>query len=463
MSVELVVDEALGPGLEIAVQTGVPRVVGTRTDGLWLGLDRAHVVDSDAGRGAELAAVVALPASSFAGCHVVAELDGALVDGERTVAVAHVAGQPLPPEAVVRTVARVTPGARWLGAAETERVVHEARQRFRIRRQEGRILGGRAWQPPAAADPGQRRFTTPHSSPEYRLDRLPPRFIRGLEGLLDDDERILYAIERPPDSVRARRLALGRGGAERRAGLLLLSDRQLIWMVDHLPPDRYLFDWGVDARLVALEALRDVRLSGQDPVEVQVATAGGGSTFALPGELREEAEVLRDLLRRFLPSGSGLALVRRYEPAAIDFDQGPARLFGQTEEALAQVAMLRERLAPEPLLGAFYAPRREGVPTAATVALTATRFALLRPREWAEIDLARLRDVAMTLSPLIGRVELSEAGSDRDRRALAFSYPATTASSATELLRLLRRAWADRASTSASGDEARAARSERVA
>ncbi|MGC8633867.1 MAG: hypothetical protein ACP5VP_04260 [Candidatus Limnocylindrales bacterium] len=458
--VDLVVDEALGPGLEVSVEDGLARATAGREGGLWLGLDRAHLADSDAGDGSALPAVIALPASSFAGCRVTAELAGALMAPDRTVLVANLPGQPLPPESVIRTVARA-PEARWVDAAGADRLALEARQRFRVRRQAGRLLGGRAWRS-AAADPGQARFTTPHSRPEYRLDRLPPRFIRGLEGLLDDDERLLYAIERPPDAIRGGLLGLSRRGAERRAGLLVLSDRQLIWMVDHMAPDRYLMDWGVDARLVAVEALQAVRLSGGDVVELQVQTRGGGATFPLPEELRPEAEVMRDLLARFLPAEGSRAMVRRYAPRALDFDPAPAALFHQQDDALQAVAALREHLDPEPLLAAFYAPRRDGTPQAAAVGLTATRFAILVAGECRTLDLGFLRAISITLSPLIGRVELSQPAAAAAARSVTFTYPATVSANATAVLRVLRHAWADRASTGARPDEALSSQTRRV-
>ena len=444
-TVELAVDEALGPGLDVIVDAGVARGVGGRADGLWLGLDRAHLVDSDDGRGVEVPAVVALPASSFAGCRVEAELVGALVEGDRTVLVGRLAGQPTPSEAVIRTVARA-PVGRWLDAAAADRVAREARQRHRVRRQAGRVHGGRAWQS-AGDDPVQRRFTTPYSQAEYRLDRLPPRFGRGLEGLLDEDERLVYAIERPPDSLRGGRLGLSRRAAERRAGLLLLTDRQLIWMVDHMPPDRYLMDWGVDARLVAVEAVRDVRLTGDDVIELHVQTPGGGARFPLPGELRAEAEVLRDLVARFLPAPGMNALLRRYAPAAVEFDAAPASLFRQGPDAVREVAAMQARLAPEELLAAFYAPRREGHPEATVTGVTCSRIALLRKGDARVIDLAGLRDISITLSPLLGRVELSRSTPSPEAPSATFTYPATLSAAATALLRVLRRAWADRAST----------------
>ncbi len=63
-TVELVVDEALGPGLDVTVVDGTPAVVGERPSGIWLGLDRAHLDQSDSGDGTEVPAIVALSASS---------------------------------------------------------------------------------------------------------------------------------------------------------------------------------------------------------------------------------------------------------------------------------------------------------------------------------------------------------------------------------------------------------------
>jgi hypothetical protein len=439
--IRVIVDEAPGPGVEIVVESGIARAVAPRPGGVWLGFDRGHLVDSDLGDGTEMPVVVAVPGSTFVGCHIDAELVGALVEDDRTVLVATIAGHPLPTQALVRTVARTGDG-HWIDAAAAEGVAREARQQFKVRSQARRIVGGRAWRA-AGTDPVDRRFTTPHSRSEYRLERLPPRFIRGLEGLLDGDERILYAIERPPDSIASGRLGFARRGAERRAGLLLLSDRQLIWMVDHMAPDRYLMDWGVDARLVALEALHGVRLSGHETVRLHVETGGGEDAFALPAELRLEAEVLRDLLARFVPPGESAALVRRYEPAASEFDPGPATLFNQREEALQGVARIREALAPDELLAACYSPRREAVRRAATFGVTRSRAAVLGEHQTRVVALEALRNISMTLSPLVGRLELI---SGEKERSVALTYAATISSSATAVLRIVRRAWADAAS-----------------
>jgi hypothetical protein len=457
----LEIEEALGPGIEIALEPGGGRVraVGARRGGLWLGLDRASLVDSDGGSGTPMAAVVALPASTFAGCRLEADLLGGFVDGPRTVLVASYGIGAVPSGPLLRTVARVAPGARWVDEQAANRIAHEARARYRARRSEVRVLGGRAWRAPAGLDVDTRRFVTPHSRAEYALERLPPRFVRGLEGLLDDDERVIYAVGRPP-AAGGSLVERARQTRDRRAALLLLTDRQLIWMIDHVPPDRYLLDWGVDARLVALEALSGVTLRPPHRrlVEIEIATRGGTTRFELPAELIDEAEVMSDLLRRFVPEESRLLPVRRYVLAAIPFDIEPASRFGQASEASELVAALEESVAPEPVLAAFYSPRRERVREVAAAVVTSSRLAVSRDQERRALRLEDLADISLALSPLVGRLELHGSAVGRASRPAGFTYPAPLAQWATPFIRLLRRAWANAAAASPWAVETEASR-----
>jgi len=66
------IEEAVGPGLELTLERhrSGPVITGTRPGGGFLGLDRAVVADTDTGDGTLLAAVVALPSSSSAGCWI---------------------------------------------------------------------------------------------------------------------------------------------------------------------------------------------------------------------------------------------------------------------------------------------------------------------------------------------------------------------------------------------------------
>ena len=194
------IDEPMGPGVDF--EPNVDGIGSTarraRVRGPWLGLDRGHLVDADDGSGREVPVLVALPASTFAGCRIEGELVGGLAAQGGSVLVARINGAALPIEPFIRTVAgRLASEGSWMSAQGAARHAERARREYRERRAKERVVGGRAWLPEGSEAPDKARFSTPHSLSEYSLARLPPRFMRGLEGLLDPDERILYWIERP--------------------------------------------------------------------------------------------------------------------------------------------------------------------------------------------------------------------------------------------------------------------------
>jgi hypothetical protein len=198
--------------------------------------------------------LVALPASSFAGARIDAELVGGFSDPSGLVLVARLAGASLPIDAALRTVGRISPDAAWIDARHASERAAAARRAFRERRGRGRIVGGLAWRPPEGMSHESLRSGGVYSKAERSLDRLPPRFLRGLEGMLDPDERLHYSIERPWQTD-AGLLTRVRGGRDHRSGLLLLTDRQILWFIDHSNPNSYLFDWGVDLDMMPVEQL----------------------------------------------------------------------------------------------------------------------------------------------------------------------------------------------------------------
>lgn len=438
MRVVVEIEEALGPGLDLELNptSGRPIARRARVGGLWLGLDRGALAESDDGHGRAIPVVVALPAASFPGCRIEAELVGGYRSASGAVLVAAIDGARLPPDPIVRTVARVEPGAGRLDPAEAARVATAGRQAHRQRRSHARIVGGRAWMPPEGLRLERRRLDTPHSIAEYSLGRLPPRFIRGLEGLLDNEERILYWVERPA------RLDVGalerfRGGAERRAAVLLLTDRQLLWLVDHVDPNRYLLDWGVDATLIPVERLSGVEVRPvRRAVEIAVRSGSGTRTFRLPPELEAEVRVMADLIRRFV--GGDARLPRRtypVEPVAPD-TEAPGR-WHQADEAERLRASAQDRLGP--LTAFLYSPRREGHPEAVGLALTETCLARVGAHGVREVALASVGSVELALSPLIGRLRAAVAG-----EAVEIVYPAALMTQGARFVRLLRRTLANR-------------------
>jgi hypothetical protein len=421
-------------------------LVGRRARRLvpWPGLDRAALLETDDGLGRRLPILVAVPASTFAGARLAVELVGGWRDRGRTTLLGRVEDAVVPVAAVAGMAAGVPPEATWLEQDAARSVVREAGRRYRERRAHARIMGGRAWQPTGSLPAQLARFTTPHSAAEYRLSKLPPRFLRGLEGLLDDDERILYWIERPVviDLPLVRRL---RRDVDRRAALIALTDRQVLWLVDHARPDRYLSDWGVDIELIPLERLRGAAVASDD-VEalLTVTTVAGERTYRLPAELEPEVTVMCDLLRAFTPAEARGLPLRRYEVAASAFDPEPAERFGQ---APAARRMYRTAADQGAVTAALYVPTRPGQRQPVMLVLRPSGVELVpddRPDSGrrgpargvgATIALGDIIAIRLTLSPLVGEISI-------DPR-IHSTYPAPMSDAASAFVRLARRALAN--------------------
>ena len=431
--VHVVVDHAPGPGIDWEVDDGAVLARSARAGGLWLGFDRGHLDRSDDGRGRAVPALVAVPQSTAPGCHIEADLCGALRDDGGTVLVTRLGSGPLPGAAIVAAAAGRRGAARWLPPAEAAQYAAAARRRFRERVAAGRIVGGLAWSPGGELPPEQQRSTTPHSRAEYSLATLPPRYLRGLDGLLDPDERVLYFIERPPvlDSGLVSRLR----GQQIRGAVLALTDRQFLWMVDHFPPDRALHDWGVDIQLLPLERIEGVAVAdAHGRCRLTVSTGSGKVEASVPPELRAEMGVAARLIARFLP---GSALPRRiYPPETALFDAAlatPYRQQPEAAEALAGLAAARE----EPLLATFFSPARPGAPHWTALGVSSRELLAATGRELVTFQLATLPALGLVLSPLIGKLDVPA------ERTWAVTYPSPLNGPATAFVRVLRRAWAN--------------------
>jgi inorganic pyrophosphatase len=102
-----------------------------------------------------------------------------------------------------------------------------------------------------------------YAEAEHLLRFVPQRFQQYLEELLLDDERVLCFIERP--RLRLSRGLLGLGARHLNEGLLLCTDRQVLWLRDVAAQDATLVPWGYVARSCPVERLARVHLvpSGQ--------------------------------------------------------------------------------------------------------------------------------------------------------------------------------------------------------
>ncbi len=430
----LEVDAALGPGIEFE---WVDReLIGTRAraGGIWLGMDRAALVGTDDGAGRQLAAVVAVPTSTFTGCRLRAHLAGAWRDDGRLVMVTHLAGTAPPLPGLARLVADLPDDAAWLEPEVAIEEISRARRRYRERRAHARILGGKAWLGVGLAVE-ESRFSTPHSAAEYRLGRLPPRFLRGLAGLLDDDERLLYAVERPEvrDAGLVERVVRR---TDRRAALLALTDRQLLWIVDHADPDRYLSDWGVDVEIVPVERIEHVELRPGSPAQLDITTPAGPRVYRLPAELAAEATVMARLLRRFSPAAGGSWPQRVYVIPEVELDARALDAFGQADEA--RQAVEAERQGGK-VVAAFFDPRRSGVRVASLLSLGDDAVTLRTGGAIERIGTEDVMALGITLSALVGRLRIIGRTSAIDLR-----FPAPLATGAAAWLRAARRVVANR-------------------
>ena len=430
----LVVEQALGPGIDFepdAYREWIGR--RARLGTLWLGFDRAALPGSDDGTGRLLRVVVSVPSSTFAGCHLEAALLGGWSIGDRNVLLGALPGMPPPSRAVAAGVAQIAGDAIWYDAAAAVKQAQTARRRFRERQSQERILGGRAWDVLRGTTPDTARYTTPHSVAEYGLSRLPPRFVRGLSSLLDEDERVLYSIHRPAvldppvlDRIRRR---------QHRAAMLVLTDRQLLWLVDHFPPDRYLTDWGVDIEAIPVERIEGAacRMTG-GIVQLDVATRVLDRRYTLPAEYLREVGVMRSLLDRFVATTGRLVPRRIYVLERIAFDAGPAARVGQSDEA---ESLMQQVPAPDRLAFA-YSPRRSGQSRQAGVAVTSVSIELVTALGHVAVALADVAGISVTLSPLVARLSTLGAGPRID-----LAFPGAFAVQVAALARLARRAIAN--------------------
>lgn len=425
------VEQALGPGVDFEREP-YGGLIGRRVrrGSMWLGFDRAALVDSDDGSGRRLAVLVALPSSTYAGCRLEVELAGGWQTTDSSILVGSLAGYPIPAPPLARVAANLNDGT-WIDVPAAERIARQARQRDRERQSHARIRGGRAWHAIGTVPPELARFSTPHSAAEYRLAKTPPRFVRGLEGLLDDDERLLYWVERPAitDVGLLRRL---RGGLDCRAALLALTDRQLLWIVDHAQPDQYLSDWGVEVELVPVERVVAVGCEQRaGVVKLTVTTPAGPRGFGLPLELTDEVRLMRDLISRFTPSSASDLPRRSYALEPIPFDSEAASRFGQEADARA---MYDTAAGTCGVLGFLFSPARPGQRSPAALVLRPAAAELLGADRARRVALAEVTFITVTLSPLVGRIAL---GPD-----LEITYPAPMMDRGAAFVRLARRALA---------------------
>jgi hypothetical protein len=229
--------------------------------------------------------------------HVEGALEGRTVEGVRRALVLSqsdtgdalsrqtLASQVLP-AAVALLGWRPSTQVRWLEKDAALALLWEGRERLLADRARQRApRHGAAWK----AQPGERPrdgsvYTEPHTWAERMVASLPSRFQRYVQDELLDEERILFFVERPPF-----RPPGTRWGVLRRQrlseGLLIVTDRQLLFMEDALPPDITMVDWGYIARMTAVERIQGAELRGEPDravLHVRVQAQSGSEHFSVP-------------------------------------------------------------------------------------------------------------------------------------------------------------------------------------
>jgi inorganic pyrophosphatase len=254
--------------------------------------------------------------------HVEGALEGRTVEGIRNALVLNAvgqgdarSGQTAPSQVLEKAVTllgwRASTQVRWLDKDAALALLWEGRERLladRARRRAPRH--GAAWK----AQPGERprdgsTYVEPHTWAERMVNSLPFRFQRYVEDELLGEERILFFVERPPF-----RPPGARWGVLRRQrlseGLLIVTDRQLLFMEDALPPDSTMVHWGYVARTTAVERIQGAELRAEPDravLHVWVQAQPGSEHFRVlfPPECKDPLAEAEALLRSFAsPAGS---------------------------------------------------------------------------------------------------------------------------------------------------------------
>ncbi len=240
----------------------------------------------------------------------------------------------------------------WQRADEAARLIQSALQAHRVAQAAAK---SRAGQPAWKAILGPREVgslpteTLASTEAERAVLRLPYRFQNYVEQCLVPEERILLHVLRPPLSYGSVPLLRRRQSNE---GILVLTDQQLLFMIDVLAPDATYVQWGYLVRVVALERVRAADAVDAKPYPrliVEVEASGGTERlgFDFPKSAWPDLERAANILRRFTPS-PGEQHLRRLPEVTEDRpsinekedELGPADLVERVE------AKLEARLGP---------------------------------------------------------------------------------------------------------------------
>jgi len=436
-------------------QRGALRLAGVHRRPSSSGVERGTVLNTLGEDGSPLEALILVASPTSRGCIVEACLVGALEVSTPEAQGLYLVGVPTvdPARADIRDTSELSEterqaigsvaldleqaSLRWIPLAGAEAVVKEATQAYWQNKAEAesRVRYVAAWK----AQPLSGRWASddqaePHTWAEYLVPSLPFRFQKYVEELLLPDERILFFIERPsflPGGVwgMLRRQKL-------RQGLLVITDRQVMVMLDSLPPDSTMVAWGYIAKASAVERLTGAWLDSRDSAcEIGFAfdSAGGIEryTMTFPGEHREALEEAVILLERFARPPLSTAARRLYDdkPPA-----GPPRC-DEEGDLKAKYPHLRDLLAcigsADNVVAIAAARPVEGRGLGPALALTASKLVVFGGGSHKDLQarcqehpVAGISSVEITQSLVGCRFEVfTPAAEEVDKVTLRYNYP----------------------------------------
>ena len=327
--------------------------------------------------------------------------------------------------------AEITGFSGWMPATETRHLIRMATERFWVEkaRAESAARHGAAWKitgpAPGAAERGE---AEPHSWAEHLIPSLPARFQRYVEQMLLPEERILFFAERP-EFAPSGRITFFRS-QKLRHGLFIITDRQVMIMLDSLPPDSTMVDWGYLAKATAVERITSAWVERRDStaeVTLSACALGGEERFTLafPGGQEEALGDAVDLLRGFVEPGEA-APARAYvdDPGLPE----PELPFG---ELAARYPYLLDVTGGEPVLAAAASRGPEGRGLGPAVAVTAAEVRVFtgssstrRPVEVRRIPIVEVSSVELLQSLIRSRFDIFVPGDEEvDRVTMRYDYP----------------------------------------
>jgi len=179
------------------------------------------------------------------------------------------------------------------------------------------------WQATILSRFADSREGMPHTRAEMSLLRLPLRYQEYVAQMLTREERILHFVPRPELHVpqQGLRRLLGRR-TRHNQGILVVTDQQLLWMVDALPPMETVKGYGYIAKSCVLEHVTAARVREEGDVAHLELTLtppfGTQERVSIPfpsasaGLLRQAVAILEP----FYVSEHGRSLMRLSSPAA---------------------------------------------------------------------------------------------------------------------------------------------------